>query len=93
MLCFLGLLMLASLALFSARYRPLAREAFDCFFRRVTLRKCTTGLDRRQQDQPYGLAPRPWVETLAVFGYAMICCLLVNDLLKAALTKRVGLQT
>ena len=31
-------------------------------------------------------------ETLAVFGYAMICCLLVNDLLKAALTKRVGLQ-
>ena len=39
-----------------------------------------------------GLAPLPWVETLAVFGYAMICCLLVNDLLKAALTKRVGLQ-
>ena len=47
MLCFLGLLVLASLALFSVRYRPLAREAFDCFFRRVTLRKCTTGLDRR----------------------------------------------
>jgi H+-transporting ATPase len=39
-----------------------------------------------------GLAPLPWVETLAVFGYAMICCLLVNDPLKAALTKRVGLQ-
>jgi plasma-membrane proton-efflux P-type ATPase len=38
-----------------------------------------------------GLAPLPWRETLAVFSYAMICCLLVNDLLKAALTKRVGL--
>ena len=47
MLCFLGLLVLATLALFSARYRPLAREAFDCVFRRVTLRKCTTGLDKR----------------------------------------------
>ena len=40
-----------------------------------------------------GLAPLPWWETLAVFSYAMICCLLVNDLLKAALMKRVGLQT
>lgn len=47
MLCFLGLLVLATLALFSARYRPLAREALDCVFRRVTLRKCTTGLDKR----------------------------------------------
>jgi protein-disulfide isomerase len=46
-LCFLGLLALAILALFSARYRPLAREALDCVFRRVTLRKCTTGLDKR----------------------------------------------
>lgn len=47
MLCFLGLLVLAMLALFSARYRPLAREAFDCVFRRLTLRKCTTSLDKR----------------------------------------------
>ena len=47
MLCLLGLLVLAVLALFSARYRPLAREAFDCVFRRITLRKCTTGLDQR----------------------------------------------
>ena len=47
MLCFLGLLVLAILALVSARHRPLAREALDCVFRRVTLRKCTTGLDKR----------------------------------------------
>jgi protein-disulfide isomerase len=47
MLCFLGLLVLAILALVSARYRPLAREALDCVFRRVTLRRCTTGLDKR----------------------------------------------
>jgi len=46
-LCLLGLLVLAVLAVFSARYRPLAREAVACVFRRVTLRKCTTGLDQR----------------------------------------------
>jgi len=46
-LCFVGLLILAILALVSARYRPLAREALDCVFRRVTLRRCTTGLDKR----------------------------------------------
>jgi len=46
-LCVLGLLVLATLALFSARYQPLAREALDCVFRRVTLRTCTTGLDKR----------------------------------------------
>jgi len=47
LICLLGLLVLAVLALFSARYRPLAGEAFDCVFRRITLRKCTTGLDQR----------------------------------------------
>jgi thiol-disulfide isomerase/thioredoxin len=47
MLCLLTLLVVAVLATFSARYRPLAREALDCVLRRMTLRKCTTGLDDR----------------------------------------------
>jgi len=47
MLCLLALLVFATLALFSARYRPLAREAVACVFRRLTLRKCTTALDQR----------------------------------------------
>jgi len=47
MVCILGFVVLAVLALFSARYRRLAREALDCVFRRLTLRKCTTGLDQR----------------------------------------------
>ncbi len=37
--------MLAVLSLFSAKYRPLARRAFDCVARKVTLRPCDTGLD------------------------------------------------
>lgn len=35
------------LGIFSAAYRKLAMEAFDCVFRRLTLRKCDTGLDQR----------------------------------------------
>ena len=35
------------MSIFSAKYRPLAAEAFDCVFRKMTLRKCETGLDQR----------------------------------------------
>ena len=51
MICVLALIVFSILALFSARYRPLAREAFDCVFRKVTLRKCETGLDTRIKAQ------------------------------------------
>ena len=47
MLCLIALIVCTGLAIGSARYRPLAREALACVFRRVTLRKCTTGFDRR----------------------------------------------
>jgi len=40
-----------------------------------------------------GLAPLPWAQTLAVFSYAMLCALVVNDALKVALMQRVGLPT
>ena len=45
MLCFIALAVFAVLSLFSAKYRPLARRAFDCVLRKVTLRPCETGLD------------------------------------------------
>jgi len=34
-----------------------------------------------------GLLPLPWWQTLAVFAYAMVSCLLVNDAVKVALIK------
>jgi magnesium-transporting ATPase (P-type) len=37
-----------------------------------------------------GLAPLPWTRTVAVFGYALVCSLLVNDVVKVALVKRLG---
>ena len=47
MICLVALAVFLVLAVFSARYRPLAREAFDCVFRKMTLRPCESGLDER----------------------------------------------
>ncbi|MCX6772756.1 MAG: thioredoxin domain-containing protein [Candidatus Micrarchaeota archaeon] len=44
-LCIIALPVFLFLSLFSAKYRPLARRAIDCVFKKVTLRKCETGLD------------------------------------------------
>ena len=35
-----------------------------------------------------GLMPLPWWQTLAVFGYAMVACLFVNDAVKVAMIRR-----
>jgi hypothetical protein len=43
--CLIALVVLSVLGVFSASHRKLAREAFDCVFRRVTLRPCDTGFD------------------------------------------------
>ncbi|MFA4907834.1 MAG: thioredoxin domain-containing protein [archaeon] len=45
--CIIAFIVLAVLSVFSAKYRPLAREAFSCVFRKLTLRKCESGLDQR----------------------------------------------
>lgn len=47
MICLLALPILAILGLFSATHRKLASDAFDCVFRRMTLRKCESGLDTK----------------------------------------------
>ncbi len=47
MICLIALVVFGILGIFSASHRKIAKEAFDCVFKRVTLRKCTTGLDVR----------------------------------------------
>jgi len=37
-----------------------------------------------------GLMPLPWLQTIAIFGYAMASCLLVNDAVKVAMIKRIA---
>ena len=34
-----------------------------------------------------GLLPLPWWQTLAIFAYAMVSCLVVNDSVKVAMIK------
>jgi hypothetical protein len=49
MICVVALFVFAVLGLFSAGYRSLAREAFNCVFLRMTLRPCDTGFDRKMK--------------------------------------------
>lgn len=49
MICLIALVVFAILGIFSAYHRKLAIEAFDCVFRRMTLRKCNTGFDRKMK--------------------------------------------
>lgn len=54
MICIIALVVFGILGIFSAKYRTIAKEAFECVFRRLTLRKCTTGLDKRLKSQITG---------------------------------------
>ena len=49
MICLIALFVFAILGIFSAKYRSLAKEAFNCVFRRLTLRKCETGFDKKMK--------------------------------------------
>ncbi len=44
-LCIVALVVFSVLGIFSVRYRILAKEAFECVFRMVTLRPCRTKFD------------------------------------------------
>jgi len=46
-LCIVAATVFGALSLFSARYRPLAKESFRCAFRMITFRKCDVQLKER----------------------------------------------
>ena len=54
MICLIALVVFGILGIFSVTYRKIALEAFDCVFRRLTIRKCTSGLDKRLKSQITG---------------------------------------
>lgn len=58
MICLIALFVFGVLSIFSVRYRAITKEAFDCVFRRVTFRPCTTGLDKRLKSQITGTLMR-----------------------------------
>jgi len=68
MICILAMVVFGFLGIFSTSHRIIAKEAFDCVFRRVTLRKCESGLDKRLKNQITGklMKKRP---AIAKFTY------------------------
>jgi len=68
MICFIALVVFGILGIFSASYRQIAADAFDCVFRRVTFRKCTTGLDKKLKSHITGKLMRK-NKALASFTY------------------------
>lgn len=51
MICIIALIVFGILGIFSAKYRIIAKEAFGCVFKKLTLRKCDTGLDMRLKSE------------------------------------------
>lgn len=47
MLCIVALIIAGILGIFSASYREIAKDAFNCVFKNLTLRKCDSGADQR----------------------------------------------
>jgi protein-disulfide isomerase len=54
MFCVVAFLVLSVISIFSASHRALAKEAFDCVFRRITLRPCNTGFSEKMKAQIIG---------------------------------------
>ena len=46
-LCLVAAIVFGVMSLFSARYRPLAKEGFQCAFRMLTFRKCDAHLEEK----------------------------------------------
>jgi hypothetical protein len=47
MICLAAFIVFSVLGIFSLKYRKLAKEAFRCVFRRITLRPCDTDFNQR----------------------------------------------
>lgn len=54
MFCIVAFIVLSIISIFSASHRALAKEAFDCVFRRITLRPCNTGFQEKMKAQIIG---------------------------------------
>jgi hypothetical protein len=54
MFCILAFIALSIISLFSASHRELAKEAYDCVFRRLTFRPCTTGFKEKMKAKLVG---------------------------------------
>ncbi len=54
MFCIATFIVLSIISIFSASHRALAKEAFECVFRRITLEPCNTGFSEKMKAQILG---------------------------------------
>lgn len=54
MFCIIALIIFSILGIFSATHRALAREAFNCVFRKITLRPCNTDFKEKMKGKLVG---------------------------------------
>ena len=86
MFCLVALIIFSILGIFSLKYRRLAKEAFHCVFRRITLRPCDTDFNQRIKAKIAGnlLArkkiklARFWHKYFEVFSWIFIILLLLS---------------
>lgn len=74
MFCVVALIVFSILGIFSASHRALAREAFDCVFRRMTLRPCNTGFQEKIKGKLLAklLSRSVWLARLANRHYELL---------------------
>ena len=54
MICIIALIVFGILGIFSATHRKIALEAFECVFKRIRLKPCDSGLDKRLKSRITG---------------------------------------
>ena len=54
MFCLITIIIFSILGIFSASHRRTAKKAFDCVFKRITLRPCDTGFDKKIKGKVIG---------------------------------------
>src|SRR3989344_821094 len=54
MFCIIAFVVLSIIAIFNVSYRELAREAYDCVFRKITRRPCNTGFKEKMKAKMVG---------------------------------------
>lgn len=90
LICVIALIAFSVLSMFSAKYRQLSRTAFDCVFRRLTLRPCESHFDSKMKAKIVvplmRLSPlfaKPLNKHFELFSWLLVITLTVSGVLAA----------
>lgn len=83
-ICIIALVAFSILGIWSAKYRRLAKEAFDCTFRMITFRPCVTKLDERIKSKVtsklmrFPKLARTFYRNFKIFSWAFVIAFFVS---------------